>query len=255
MAGGFLLSCALFASSCPRGNGGQLALSALASLDSWPSTDGPMLLGDLPLPKGMEDIHLNLLPGSRVKAAPEPPHIISWLLPNALEVCGSLALYQDCTVICSELSPRHSSSYSDSRNLDASLPLLRFCLISLLSTFPSGKTQVRIFKVPTCLGWAFIPWRLLPFSFSPACRGSPPQLYFFFSFFAFLSCQYQKLSSLQHSSCSQVKFVGVRDVLKVIQVRLWDQLNCGPLLFHHLASLHLLRFMRTLEIKYVKMSK
>ena len=48
------------------------------------------------------------------------------------------ALYQDWSMVCSELSPRCPSSYSDSGNLEASLSPLRLCLISLrLSTFLS----------------------------------------------------------------------------------------------------------------------
>ena len=50
-------------------------------------------------------------------------------------------------LVCSELSPKHASSYNDSQNLEASLPLLQFCSVFLF-LFPEGK--VLIFKVPTC---------------------------------------------------------------------------------------------------------
>ena len=42
-----------------------------------------------------------------------------------------------------------------SRNVEASLPLLRFCRISLLTTFLSGKTPAWIFKIPTSPGLGF----------------------------------------------------------------------------------------------------
>ena len=45
----------------------------------------------------------------------------------------------------------HPSSYSDSRNLEASLPLLGFCPISLLSRVK----LVQIFKVPASPGLGF----------------------------------------------------------------------------------------------------
>ena len=45
------------------------------------------------------------------------------------------------------LTPGGTFSISDSGKLEASLPLLRFCLISLLSTFLSGENLVWIFIV------------------------------------------------------------------------------------------------------------
>ena len=51
--------------------------------------------------------------------------------------------------------PRRPPSYSDSKNLEASLRLLGFCPILLLSTFLSGKTLVWIFKVPVSPGLSF----------------------------------------------------------------------------------------------------
>ena len=98
-----------------------------------------------PLPKGTGYSHLH----------PEPAHLTNWLLPNALEGCSAPALYQYWTSVYDELSPRHPSSFSDSGNLEASLPLLQFCPISLLSTFPSEKTLVWIFKVHTSSGLGF----------------------------------------------------------------------------------------------------
>ena len=47
------------------------------------------------------------------------------------------------------------SSYSDSGHLEASLSLLQFCVISLLSTFLSRQTSARIFKVPVSPGLGF----------------------------------------------------------------------------------------------------
>ena len=67
-------------------------------------------------------------------------HLTSWFLPDAL--ISALALY----VTWFALSfPGCPSSYSDSRNLEASLPLLQLCPISLLSTFLTGKTPAQIF--------------------------------------------------------------------------------------------------------------
>ena len=54
--------------------------------------------------------------------------------------------------VSGELSLGHPSYCSDSRNLEASLPLLWFCPIFLLSTFHYGKTPERIFKVPASPG-------------------------------------------------------------------------------------------------------
>ena len=71
-----------------------------------------------------------------------------WLVPNAPEGFSSPALYRYCPVVCGELSPGRPYSSCDSRNLEASLPLLGFCLISMLSYFPSGKTPTWIFKDP-----------------------------------------------------------------------------------------------------------
>ncbi|CAD7670357.1 unnamed protein product [Nyctereutes procyonoides] len=51
-------------------------------------------------------------------------------MPRGLQHSSHLP---DQTAVCGELSPRCSSSYSDSRNLEASLPLQQFCPMSLLS--------------------------------------------------------------------------------------------------------------------------
>ena len=51
--------------------------------------------------------------------------------------------------------PGCPSSYSDPRNLEASLPLPRIGLISWLSAFPSGKTQAQLIKSPACPGLGF----------------------------------------------------------------------------------------------------
>ena len=52
-------------------------------------------------------------------------------------------------------SPGCTSSISDPGNLEAPLPLLWFCWVSLLSAFPSGKNLVWIFKVPDSPGLGF----------------------------------------------------------------------------------------------------
>lgn len=115
-----------------------------------PGVQGPLPLElrscGLPLLKGMRLSHLRL----------EPTCLMDWLLPNALEGCGTPALYRHLTVVCGEVFPRRPSFYSDFRNLEASVPLLGFCLISLLSTFLSGKKLARIFIVPTSPGLVFL---------------------------------------------------------------------------------------------------
>ena len=139
---------------------------------------------DLSPPKRMEDSYLHPLPGSRVKGAPAPARITSQLLPNAPEGCSIPALYHNLTEICNEPFPGCPYSYCVSSNIEASLPLLVFCPISLLSTFQSGKTQLWIFKVPTwpglsfCALTAFTAWLSCPGfpqqGFLPVCCGSPP---------------------------------------------------------------------------------
>ena len=133
--------------------------------DSWlcplwcPRIDGPVPL-DLhswgpPLPKGREDSHLCPLPGSRVKGSSRAGPCNCWLFPNAPEDYGAPALYLYQTEVCCELSLGLPSSYYSFRNLEASLPLLGLCPISLLSTFCQGKTQVRTFKDLACPGLGF----------------------------------------------------------------------------------------------------
>ena len=57
----------------------------------------------------------------------------------------ALTFYRDWPTVCGVLSPRRSSSISDSRRLEASLLLLQFCLISLLSVFSARKNLMQIF--------------------------------------------------------------------------------------------------------------
>ena len=59
-------------------------------------------------------------------------------------------------MVFSELSTGHLYSYCVSGNIEASLHLLQFCPISLLSTFQSGKTQAWIFNVLACSGLSFL---------------------------------------------------------------------------------------------------
>ena len=85
-------------------------------------------------------------------------------------------------MVCSELSPGCPSSNSDSGNLEASLPLLRLCLISLLSTFPSRKNPVWIFKVSTSPGLGFPVPEALAAPLQPGFSQGPTPLYSFFFF-------------------------------------------------------------------------
>ena len=151
---------------------------------------GPLLL------KGMEHSHLHPLPCSRIKGAPVPACIIVRLLPNAPEGCGTLALYQDLTTVCVELSPGAST-------LAVSLGILRLhcsscdsALFPCCALFQSGKIQVRIFKFPTCQGLAFMPGLSAAGLSGQVCHGSSfaqlvwfPSCFFFFFSFAFLPCQ------------------------------------------------------------------
>ena len=98
-------------------------------------------------------------------------------LLSALERCSTPALYWYQTSFWGELSPGHPSSYNDSRILDPSLPLLRFCPISL---FHQGKLQCGVLKFLLLQGWAFLPRRLLRFCFSKSSCGAPPPFYSFF---------------------------------------------------------------------------
>ena len=85
--------------------------------------------------------------GSRVQTPlSRVTRLTDWLLPEARLVHAS-ALYRDPFTVCGVLSFGRTSSISDSGKLEPSLPLLRFCPISL-RTFPSGKNPVRIFKIP-----------------------------------------------------------------------------------------------------------
>ena len=149
-----LATCALPTSAWSRGIRGKPdflpwrpRMEGTEPLDPWSQGSPPL--------KGTEDSHLCLLPGSSVKAALELACVTNVLSPNAPECCCAPALYQYWTQICGELSPGYPSSYSDSGNLDASLPLLQFWPISLLSTYLSGKTQAQIFKVLASPGLAF----------------------------------------------------------------------------------------------------
>ena len=143
-AGASSLCCALPDSACPSGSAGLPALSAWAPWDR-----GPVLLEPgsqvPPLPKRKGHSHLCLAPAG----------LTNWLLTNAPEGFGPPGLYRYGTSVCSELSPRRTFSNRNSGNLEASLPLLGFCPISLLSTFPSGKNPGQIFKVPTSPGLSF----------------------------------------------------------------------------------------------------
>ena len=117
---------------------GKAGLQALLGYLGYPGScaAGPVLPG-LPLLQRIGLSHLC-----------EPAGLPDWLVPNALEGFSSPALYRYCPVVCGELSPGRPYSSCDSRNLEASLPLLGFCLISMLSYFPSGKTPAWIFKDP-----------------------------------------------------------------------------------------------------------
>ena len=95
------------------------------------------------------------------------------------------ALYQAQYEVCGALSPGHTSSVSDLGNLEAPLPLLRFCPSSLLNAFPSGKNLVRIFKVLASPGLGFPVWRLLLPGPSPALHGALPHLILFYFYFFF----------------------------------------------------------------------
>lgn len=76
------------------------------------------------------------------------------------------ALYRDWPAVCGALSPWCTSSISDSGRMEAPLPLLRFCSISLLSNFPSfsflnslslfGTTGLHIFLVLETLLFSLI---------------------------------------------------------------------------------------------------
>ena len=118
-----------------------------------------------PVPGGMQDLELcppapwflgpvllklhSLGPSSRSPLCPEPlPE-----LPRPCRVLSSPLLCLACSVWFT--LPQHTSSVSDPGRVEAPLPLLRFCLVSLLSMFPSGKNLVRIFKVPPSLGLGF----------------------------------------------------------------------------------------------------
>ena len=87
------------------------------------------------------------------------------------------ALYRDRPTVCGVLSPMCTFSISDSEKLEASP-------ISLLSTFPSGKNPVWIFKVPAS------PWLGFPVleAFATClsltlCGALPHLILFYFIFF------------------------------------------------------------------------
>ena len=159
-----------------------------------------------------------LLPESRVKDHQGQPELLVGFsqMPRGLwRTCP----YRYGTVVCGEVCPGRPSSYSVSRDLDASLPLLQFCPISLLSTFKSGKAQAWIFKVLTSPGLGFC--ALEAFTHSTLALLVVVPLPYFISLF-FPSSYFVR--SKNFSLCSvpavlflpQVEFVGVQDVLKVI---------------------------------------
>ena len=157
VAGDFSLSCALPASSWPRGSAGSLALSTWPPWDPGPCAAGPALPGTSS-PKGNGVQPPTSVANSRVKSALELACLSDWVLPSALRAaCSSHIWILDIGLrFVVSFGPGNPSSYCDSGNLEASLPLLGFCPISLLSTFPSGKTPVRIFKVPASPGLGFL---------------------------------------------------------------------------------------------------
>ena len=118
--------------------------------------------------------------GSRCRPLfPESPD------PLASPQAGAPALYGDLPR-CAAL-PYTTSSISDSRRLEVSLPILRFCPVSLLSTFPLGKKPVQIFKVPAYPGLGSPVLEALATLLSPASCGAPPPLdsYLFIYLFIF----------------------------------------------------------------------
>ena len=105
---------------------------------------GPTLLGP-PLLKGT---------GSATSTWSRPPNPrASPKCPGGQRLSGPLPIL-DGSVRWAPPLPG-PSSYSDSGRREASLPLLQFCAISLLSTFLSRKTSPRIFKVPVSPGSGF----------------------------------------------------------------------------------------------------
>ena len=86
--------------------------------------------------------------------------------------------------MCGVLSPRCISFISDLGRPEESPPLQKFCLISLLSAFPSWKNLVWIFKVPASPGLGFPVLEALPTS--PGPRRTPPPLDSFLFYFSHL---------------------------------------------------------------------
>ena len=99
----------------------------------------------------------NRAPGLQLPKAARHSLLGLELPPDLLRPHGARApaLHRDRPAMCSMLSPGCTSSISDSRKLEAPLPILRSCQISLLSTFPSRKNPVQIFKVPASPGLSF----------------------------------------------------------------------------------------------------
>ena len=121
----------------------------IPAVSTWsPGTWGPVLLGTV-LPATVSPA------GNRAQPPPPrggPPNpVVSLKCPRGLW-CS--ALYGCQTTVCSAFPP-DALLLCDSQNLEASLPFLRFCPISLLSTFPTEKIPAWIFKVPTSPGLGF----------------------------------------------------------------------------------------------------
>ena len=173
-AGESLLSCALPTSSCPGGSALSWAVSP-GALGFGVCAAGIVLPG-LRLLKAAGHSPLRSEPLPDLPASPlgRTRHALQ-SFPRSILGCGTLYL-------------GGTSSVSDSGRLEAPLPLLWFCPSSLLSTFPSWKNPVWIFKVPASPGLGFpVPEAFTP-GLSPAPRGdpSPPDSFLFYS--AFLLC-------------------------------------------------------------------
>ena len=104
-------------------------------------------------------------------------HLPNWLLPDALPcVCSSLLLRLAHIMY-------HSSSISDSRKLDFTVPPV------ILPNFPTKyfsvleESGVDFLKFLLLWGWAFLSWRPVLSCLSPAPRGAPPQLDSFLFYF------------------------------------------------------------------------
>ena len=144
-------------------------------------------------------------------------HITDRLLPNTSEGCGTPAFYYirprfvvsfpqgaPCLIVMAGILRLHWPSCNSAR-----FPCKHFSI---------RKNPAQIFKVPAFPGLGFPVREAFIVHFSPASHRSPPLLYSFFIFFClptllevktFLPVAFQLFKS-------QVQFIGVQDVLKVI---------------------------------------